>query len=86
MHSVRPRVTFSSRVTVYFQSKWPDSDYILARRGPWIRYAADRARFKRRINIFERQFEYIFTDKHRKRMINAFNVDSSSAIAKMCIC
>ena len=61
-------MTFSPRVTMYFQTTWSEKDYQRARVGPWIHLAADRHRFQRRIKDFDSKFGYIFTDIHREYM------------------
>ena len=83
MHAVRSKrhVSFDKRVTVHFQHTWPDRDYRLARRGPWMQHAADRCRFKRRIDSFDSKHPYIFTDIHREHIVTLianWNVDALS--------
>ena len=52
-------------------------------------YAADRQRFKRRVNTFEQNFSYIFTDMHRDyicSLIRDFNVsDLTANINVLCL-
>ena len=52
---------------------------IESRIGNWIHLAADRHRFQRRIDEFDSNFGYIFTDIHREHvcdLIQEFNVNS----------
>ena len=72
---------FSPNVVVHYETKWSKKDYRNARRGPWIHFAADRHRFQRRINEFDSDFGYIFTDIHREHvydLIQEFNVNALS--------
>jgi len=64
----KKRVTFSPKVVVHFESEWTKKDYQRARIGPWMRLAADRHRFQKRIREFDSNFGYIFTDIHREYM------------------
>ena len=64
--SVGKRVHFADRDDdVYELNDWPADDYRNARRGPWIRYAADRHRFKRRIQQTEQILCSVLTKSHR---------------------
>jgi hypothetical protein len=75
-------VRFADDVTEHYQSRWSDRDYKVARRGPWMHYAADRHRFQRRIREFEDNFSYILTDYHRnliRTLIDDFNMHDLSA-------
>jgi len=78
-------VTFSDKVLVHFQSGWSDQDYRNARRSNWMSYAADRARFRRRIFQFNSQFAYIFNDIHRSNIRTLIDnnvvVDAVAALA-----
>ena len=66
--SVRKRVRFSDRVDIYELNDWTAEDYRDARKGPWLHYAADRHRFKRRIRQTELILRDILTDSHRDRV------------------
>lgn len=48
-----------SPVVIYFEEdgRWTSEEYRQARVGPWVREAADRARFRRRIRHFNDIFE-----------------------------
>jgi len=64
---------------MYFQTKWSETDYRRARTGHWIQLAADRHRFQRRIDEFDTNFGYIFTDIHREHvydLIQEFNLNA----------
>jgi hypothetical protein len=64
MEAVRkPKVSFNDTVIVHILND--DDD----RRGPWMQAAADRLRFKRRINEIERIIGYIFSITHRRRRV-----------------
>ena len=67
--SVRRRVRFSDRHdTVLELNDWTAQDYRDARKGPWLHYAADRHRFKRRIRQTELVLRDILTESHRDRI------------------
>ena len=66
--SVGRNVMFDERVTVYEPNDWPPHVYREARKGHWMRDAADRRRFERRIVETERRLGNIFTDNHRNRI------------------
>jgi len=67
--SVRKRVRFSDRPNDVFElNDWTAQDYRNARKGPWLHYAADRHRFKRRIKQTELVLRDILTDSHRDRV------------------
>jgi len=64
---------------MYLQTKWSERAYRNARIGPWIQLAADRHRFQRRIDEFDNNFGYIFTDIHREHvfdLIHEFNLNA----------
>src|SRR5664279_5765989 len=66
--SVGKRVHFADRDTVNELNDWPAEDYRAARRGPWMRCAADRYRFKRRIQQTEEILCNVLTESHRNNM------------------
>jgi len=67
--SVGKRVHFADRDDdVYELNDRPADDYRNARRGPWIHYAADRHRFKRRIQQTEQILCSVLTKSHRDRI------------------
>lgn len=56
------RVRFDDKVTVFYQTDWPNIDYRLARRGTW---RTDRIRFERRIREMSNILSPLLTDEHR---------------------
>ena len=69
--SRRRTVHFDSVVRVYQPTDWSYDDYRSARIGPWIRMAADRSRFQRRIRQIDLLIGHIFTEQYRAfRIIN----------------
>ena len=67
--SVRKRVRFSDRPNAVCElNDWTAQDYRDARKGPWLHYAADRHRFKRRIRQTELVLRDILTESHRDRV------------------
>jgi len=74
--SIGKRVRFTDRDDdVYELNDWPASDYRNARRGPWMRYAADRHRFKRRIQQTEEILSKVLTDSHRYQIKSGLSID-----------
>ena len=67
-------VRFAPLVRVYHETTWSEQDYRNARRGPWIYLAADRHRFQKRINEFDSNFGYIFSDEHRFDIVSRFEL------------
>jgi hypothetical protein len=64
MEAVRkPKVSFNDTVIIHMLN---DDDY---RRGAWMLAAANRLRFKRRLNEIERAIGYIFSIAHRRRRV-----------------
>ena len=64
------RVNFAEKPIVYdFETDWSHADYKSARRGQWMLYAVDRYRFERRIQDFDRQYGFIFSDEHRNNIM-----------------
>jgi hypothetical protein len=51
----RGNVTFCSRVTVRYLIDWSPETYRAARKGPWLRLAAERRKFDSKIRVFEGQ-------------------------------
>jgi hypothetical protein len=51
----RGNVTVCSRVTVRYLIDWLPETYRAARKGPWLRLAADRRQVKSKIRVFEGQ-------------------------------
>ena len=77
---------FDDNVTIRYQTEWSERDYREARRGHWMHYAADQARFNRRVYTFEHNFAYIFTDIHRDyicSLIRQFNIDDLTNVISM---
>lgn len=66
--SVGRTVSFDNRVSVYTPIDWSPNTYRHARAGPWMQLAADRCRFKRRINLTEVALGDIFSDSHRDKV------------------
>jgi hypothetical protein len=74
--SIRKRVRFADRDDdVYELNDWPVDDYRNARRGPWMHYAADRHRFKRRIQQTEDILSRVLTDSHRDKIKSGLSID-----------
>ena len=74
--SIRKRVRFADRDDdVYELNDWPVDDYRNARRGPWMHYAADRHRFKRRIQQTEDILSKVLTDSHRDKIKSGLSID-----------
>ena len=67
------KVSFDENVAVFYHTtSWPERDYVRARRGPWMRAAADRHRFERRLRTLDEIIGPILTNEHR-RYIRNFN-------------
>ena len=64
------RVKFAEKLIVYdFETNYSQSDYRAARRGPWMLFAVDRHRFRKRIQDFDRRYGFIFSDEHRNNIM-----------------
>ena len=60
------KVKFNESVDIIYQPMdWSDDDYSMARRGPWTMMAADRRRFRRRIDKLSYILSPILTEEHR---------------------
>src|SRR5664279_4212765 len=62
--SIGKRVRFADRDIVNELNDWPAKVYRDARRGPWMHYAAERHRFKRRIQQTEEILCNVLTESH----------------------
>ena len=61
------KVSFDENVVIFYHTtNWREKDYIHARRGPWMRAAADRHRFQRRIRTLDEIIGPVLTDEHRR--------------------
>ena len=66
--SIGRNVSFDDVVHVYSPIDWSPNVYRRARKGPWMHIAADRCRFRRRINETESNLGHIFTINHRDKV------------------
>ena len=62
-----PRVHFNDHVQVKYMYVW-NTAYRLARKGPWMKMALDRIRFKKRIDKIDKKIGYIFQQEHRQQI------------------
>jgi hypothetical protein len=65
--SIGRTVSFDSNVTIYTPTDWSPRTYRNARKGPWMQFAIDRCRFRRRIKQTEIDLGDIFSDDNRDR-------------------
>lgn len=73
------RVRFNKEVVEHHETGWTEREFRNARIGQWIFLAADRQRFRRRIEEFDSNFAYIFTDIHREHindLIEQFTINA----------